>query len=42
MEKYAIENEWDLWFHSIKNNKWDKSSTTCYIGQLLDRYTRIS
>ena len=26
MEKYAIENEWDLWFHSIKNTKWDKSS----------------
>lgn len=26
MEKYAIENQWDLWFHSIKNTKWDKSS----------------
>lgn len=26
MEKYNIKNEWDLWFHSIKDTKWDKSS----------------
>lgn len=26
MEKYKIENEWDLWFHSIKDTKWDKQS----------------
>lgn len=26
MEKYNIKNEWDLWFHSIKDTKWGKSS----------------
>jgi len=26
MEKYRIENEWELWFHSIKDTKWDKQS----------------
>ena len=26
MEKYNIKNEWDLWFHSIKDTRWGKSS----------------
>ena len=26
MEDYSIISKWDLWFHSINENKWDKSS----------------
>ena len=26
MEKYNIKNEWDLWFHSIKDTRWGKDS----------------
>lgn len=26
MEKYNIKNEWDLWFHSIKDTRWVKDS----------------
>lgn len=26
MEKYGIDDEWDLWFHSIKDTNWNKSS----------------
>lgn len=28
MEKYNINNEWDLWFHSINDTKWTKPSYT--------------
>ena len=26
MDQYNTNNEWELWYHSINNNSWDKSS----------------
>lgn len=50
MDKYEIDSEWDLWYHSITDNKWDiKSYKNLYtinnlinLKVILDIFTKLS